>query len=110
MGTRCDIYIEEDDENFVGAQCFFDGYPEHMLPQLDFCGYRMLKDYIIVAGSRGGFRLFYPSKGETEFAGGMPFYLYDPHSRNNDADYIYVMDQDGKVNWKARSDGYWNKV
>ena len=101
MGTRCDIYVEETDESFVGVQCFYDGYPEHMLPELDFCGYKMLRDYIIVAGSKGGIRLFYPSKGQT---------VYDPHSKNNDADFIYVMKNNGKVTWKERADKSWKTV
>ena len=110
MGTRCDIYVEETDESFVGVQCFYDGYPEHMLPELDFCGYKMLRDYIIVAGSKGGIRLFYPSKGQTEFAGTLPYYVYDPHSKNNDADFIYVMKNNGKVTWKERADKSWKTV
>ena len=81
MGTRCDIYIEDEDEFFIGVQCFYDGYPEHMLKELQYCSFNMLKEYIIVAGSRGGFRLFYPSKGESEFIGSTPNYIYTPQLR-----------------------------
>ena len=62
MGTRCDIYIENNDGTHIGAQCLFDGYPENILKELEYCDYKMLKDYIVLAGSRGGFRLFYPTK------------------------------------------------
>ena len=107
MGTRCDIYIEEDD-SFIGVQCFYDGYPEHMLKELQYCSFNMLKEYIIVAGSRGGFRLFYPSKGESEFIGSTPNYIYTPHSKNNDADFTYVVSKDNRIMWKARQDSDWS--
>lgn len=107
MGTRCDIYIENNDGTHIGAQCLFDGYPEHILKELEYCDYKMLKDYIVLAGSRGGFRLFYPTKGETEFAGGLPHYIYNPHSKNNDADYVYVVDKSNKINWKKRNAQSW---
>ena len=107
MGTRCDLYIKEPDGTFLGAQCFFDGYPEHILRELNYCNFIMLKEYLIVAGSRGGFRIFFPSKGQTEFIGSTPHYIYNPHSLKNDADFIYVVSKDKKLNWKAREDSAW---
>ena len=107
MGTRCDLYIEEEHDVFIGVQCFYEGYPEHMLKELQYCTRSMLREYIIVAGSRGGLRLFSPSKGQTEFVGGTTCYIYSPHSKKNDADYTYVVTEDSKIIWKARADTAW---
>lgn len=106
MGTRCDIYLEHADETYIGVQCFFDGYPEHILRELNFCSYSMLKDYIVVGGSKGGINCFYPSKGETEFAGQLTKYIYDPHSMS-DADFVYVMKYDRSVHWRAHGEQSW---
>ena len=103
MSTRCDLYIEEDLEKYIGVQCTHFGHPEHMIREISFCGYRLLHDYIIIGGSRGGIKIFNPSKGETQFLFGAPFYLYDPWSFKTDADYIYVFDKDQKINWKDNS-------
>ena len=107
MGTKCNIYIEDEHDAFIGVKCSYDGYPEHMLRELEYCDYNMLKDYIIVAGSRGGLRLFYPSRGQTEFIGAPAHYIYNPHLKDSDADYFYVVTRSNKITWKKRTDTIW---
>ena len=78
MGTQSSLYIEKKDNTFIGTNCYYDGYPEHMTKQIGALSYDDLHNWILIAGSRGGFRLFSPKSGETEFMNGTPHYIYDP--------------------------------
>jgi len=110
MGTRCDLYVEKKEGDYIGIQCFYDGYPENMLQQLDCCNYENLYDYIIIGGSHGGFRFFSPSDDSSEFAEEQPNYIYDPKSRESQADYIYIVRPDGSVLWRKHSAEDWNRL
>jgi len=107
MGTRCDMFVEKENGQYIGVQCFFDGYPERMINELRACTYEALNNYIIVAGSRGGFRLFSPTSGESEYLDDTPLYLYDPFTKKTDADYIYILNLNKKIQWRSPLNKDW---
>ena len=109
MGTRCDLYIEKEEGDYIGVQCFYDGYPENMLKQIDCCEYQDLYNYIIIGGAKGGFRFFSLSDSSSEFMEEPPNYIYDPEDRESDADYIYIARPDGSVLWREHLAEDWSR-
>lgn len=110
MGTQSNLYIEEEDGSFIGVYCKYDGYPEHMLKQIKYCNFSSLYDSILVAGTRGGYRLFSPTTNETEFLNhDMPHYVYDPDDDGAlGIDYIYAVKRDGTIKWRQAMSNKWN--
>ena len=109
MGTQSNLYIEKEDGEYIGVYCKYDGYPEHMLGQINHCSYSLLHDAILVAGTKGGYRLFSPKTGETEFLNSdMPHYIYDPDDDGAlGIDYIYVLNKDGTIKWRECMSNEW---
>ena len=102
MGTQSNIFVEEEDGNYIGVYCQYDGHPDHMLKQIEHCSYKELYDCIIVAGIKGGYRLFSPETGESEFLkDSQPDYVYDPDDDGSlGIDYLYVKRLDGTIKWR----------
>jgi len=46
MGTRSVIGYETEDGGYVGVYCHYDGYTEHMLPQLQEMSYEAVVDEV----------------------------------------------------------------
>jgi methylmalonyl-CoA mutase cobalamin-binding subunit len=102
MGTRSNIFVEKEDGKHIGVCCYYDGYPDHMLEHLQHCSHEELYDSIVIAGAKGGYRLFSPKDNETEFLeDAPPHYVFDPD--DDDAlsiDYVYVKCFDGTLKWR----------
>tara|TARA_R100000808_G_C2127207_1_gene137218 strand:- start:404 stop:742 length:339 start_codon:yes stop_codon:yes gene_type:complete len=109
VGTQSNLYIEKEDGSYIGVYCHYDGYPEHMLKQINYCSYDELHNFILVGGTRGGYRLFAPATEETEFLeSAQPHYIYDPEDDGDlGIDFIYVKCLDGKVKWRACMSDKW---
>ena len=109
MGTQSNLYVETDDNGYIGVRCRYDGYPEHMLEQLHACSPEEILEHILVAGVHGGYNLFSPSDNGSEFLdGGVPNYVYDPIDDDEfELDYIYVKRLDGSVMWREYTSKEW---
>jgi len=109
MGTQSNLYVEKEDGGYIGVFCRYDGYPEHMIEEIEFCDHGRLYELVLVAGTRGGFRLFAPSSNETEYLKDeQPSYVYDPEDDGAlGVDYIYVMHLDGTVKWRRSMSDKW---
>jgi len=99
MATRSNIYVENE-EGYIGAYSHYDGYPEHMIEQLQFLSPEETLEYILVGGAKGGFRLFSPIAGETEYLNEDSRYIYDPEEEYGSPDYIYIKRLDGSIRWR----------
>jgi len=108
MGTQSSLYIEKEDNTFIGVNCYYDGYPEHMVKQIITSSYDEVHHWILIAGTRGGFRLFAPLTEETEFMNDAPHYIYNPDDNGDlGIDYIYVKQLDGSVKWRDWATKEW---
>ena len=108
MGTQSSLYIEKEENIFIGVNCYYDGYPEHMVKQISITTNADLYNWILIAGTKGGFRLFSPSTGETEYMDSAPHYVYNPNDNGDlGIDYIYVKCLDGTVKWREWATKEW---
>jgi hypothetical protein len=111
MGTQSSLYVEKEDRTFIGVNCYYDGYPEHMVKQINATSSDDLHNLILIAGTKGGFRLFSPLTGETEYMGGYPHYVYSPGDNGDlGIDYIYVKCLDGTVKWRDWATEEWKST
>jgi hypothetical protein len=111
MGTQSSLYIEKEKDSFIGVNCYYDGYPEHMVKEISSSSYEDLYSWIIVAGTKGGFRLFAPSTNETEYMLAPPHYVYNPEDNGDlGIDYIYVKHLDGSTSWRDWATKEWKVI
>ena len=108
MGTRSNVFVGLRGGKYIGATCLYDGYPEHMLEQLQHCTSEALYEHIIVAGAKGGFLFFCPKYDRTEYINDIPSYLYDFNNNEYSATYVYVMKCCGEITWKKLDETNWN--
>jgi hypothetical protein len=108
MATRSNIYVEND-EGYIGVYSHYDGYPEHMVEQLQSLSHKETLEHILVGGAKGGFRLFSPVTGQTEYLNEASEYIYDPGEEYGSPDYIYIKRRDGSIRWRMcdiRTEGW----
>ena len=110
MGTQSNLYVEKEDGSYIGVFCYYDGYPEHMLEQIGHCSPKELHDNIIIAGAKGGYRLFSPKTGASEFLeDSQPDYIYSPDDDGHlGIDYLYVKHLDGTIRWRKCMSDKWH--
>ena len=110
MGTQSNLYIEKKDGSYIGVYCHYDGYPEHMIEQIEHCSHNELYEQIIIAGTKGGYRLFSPKTGESEFLeDSQPCYIYDPDDDGQlGINYLYVKYLDGTIRWRECMSDKWH--
>ena len=107
MGTRSHIFVENGDGSYIGVYCHFDGYPEHMLEQIQFCSHEKMFEYVLMGGTKGGYRIFAPKDNGSEFLNDTLHYVYDPEFEDSGVDYIYIKCRDGSVNWRPHHGEDW---
>ena len=79
-----------------------------MVKQIVTSSYDEVHHWILIAGTRGGFRLFAPLTEETEFMNDAPHYIYNPDDNGDlGIDYIYVKQLDGSVKWRDWATKEW---
>tara|TARA_Y100000034_G_scaffold114377_1_gene150430 strand:- start:1192 stop:1539 length:348 start_codon:yes stop_codon:yes gene_type:complete len=109
MGTRSNLFVEIEENNYIGVYCHYDGYPEHMLEQIKFCSHEEIHQHILIGGMRGGYRLFSPKENKSELLGdAVASYVFDPEDAvvsDWSLDYVYVKCLDGTIRWTRRADG-----
>jgi len=108
MGTHSNVYIETEKDVFVGVYCHYDGYPDHMLEQVNHCTCEEIYKHILVGGMQGGYRIFSPIDEKSEFLNdGIPYYIHDPNDEGMGVDYIYVKCLDGSLKWRYGMSNKW---
>jgi len=106
MGTRSHIYVETDN-GYIGTYCQYDGYPEHMLPELERRGYEEVYGLVLRGTCTGGMRAM--CRKMVEMAKGTPEVLIDPDCTNENCyvAFIYIVKKDGTVNLRPKGEAKW---
>ena len=107
MGTQSNIFVEKENGKYIGVFCQYDGYPSHMLEHMQSCSHGDLHNQIIIAGTKGGYRIFSPMNNASEFLKDTsPYYVYSLDDGN--IDYIYVKCLDNVVKWRKCDSRIWH--
>ena len=108
MGTRSNIYVETEPGTYLGTYCHYDGYPSHMFPALTDMDHDRLLGHILIAMTRGGFRVIEGYVNEeisTEYLDDTETVIMtDPAMEDWGPDYVYIKRLDGKVQWRSTYD------
>ena len=103
MGTRSNVYVETEPGEYLGTYCHYDGYPSHMFPTLTRMDREKLHGHILIAMTRGGFRIL--DGPETEYIDDtIPAIMTNPAMEDWGPDYVYIKRLDGKVQWRPTHD------
>ena len=103
MGTRSNVYVETEPGTYLGTYCHYDGYPSHMFPALTDMGRDKLLGHILIAMTRGGFRIL--DGPLTEYIDDTePAIMTNPAMEDWGPDYVYIKRLDGKVQWRPTYD------
>ena len=107
MGTSCNIFVELEDNNHIGAYCHFDGYLDHMLPELQEIDHNVLYGLVLEAGIHGGFRILNQRERLTEYLDDHhAVYVFDPDDLNYVA-FAYIKRLNGEVIYRNNKEEYW---
>jgi len=108
MGTRSNVYVETEPGEYIGTYCHYDGYPSHMFPTLTDMDREKLLGHILIAMTRGGFRVIEGYIDEvmtTEYLDDtVPAIMTNPAMEDWGPDYVYIKRLDGKVQWRPTYD------
>lgn len=99
MSTRCSIGYEDDDGNYVGVYCHYDGYPKAMFPALDCRTYEEVKEIVETALYEGGLRTFDDAEFITfqEPCQREQWLFKSVFAHENKVDYTYMKRKDGSI-------------
>ncbi len=116
MGTRSHIYVETN-SGYLGMYCQYDGYPEHMLQELNRRGYQEVYGIVLRAMGSGGVRVLSRKDGAVLITRGEFEFLGDPDCACENAyvSFVYIVQKDGSVRvrrqgsaeWQTRRDWEW---
>ena len=115
MGTSCNIFVELEGNKHIGVYCHFDGYLDHMLPELHAIKYDTLYGLVLEAGTHGGIRILNERNTKpdptmrTEFLDdNCTEYVFDPDDLSY-AKFAYIKKLNGEVLYRNhREDGWHN--
>ena len=108
MGTRSNVYVETDPGTYLGTYCHYDGYPSHMFPTLRDISNDKLLSHVLVAMTRGGFRILHSDEGTEYLDGEHTCIMTDPHMEDWGPDFIWIKCHDGSVKWRDSAESKWN--
>ena len=107
MGTSCNIFVELEDNKHIGVYCHFDGYLDHMLPELQAVNHDVLYGLVLQAGINGGFRILNQKSRTTEFLSDCHAdYVFDPDDLSC-VSFAYVKKLTGEVIYRNNKEEYW---
>ena len=107
MGTSCNIFVELGDDKHIGVYCHFDGYLDHMLPELHEIDHESLYGLVLQAGINGGFRILNQKAHTTEFLDDCHAdYVFDPDDMSC-VKFSYIKKLNGEVIFRGRKEEYW---
>jgi len=103
MGTRSNVYVETEPGTYLGTYCHYDGYPSHMFPTLEQMSHDKLFTHILIAMTRGGFRII--DSDSTEYLDDtVSCVITNPAMTHCGPDFVYIKRLDGKVQWRYAGD------
>ena len=107
MATRSNVYVEAEPGKYLGTYCHYDGYPRHMFPTLVGMEREELLSHILVAMTRGGFRIIMASM--TEYLNdNIACVMTDPSAEDWGTEFVYIKCYDGTVKWRYSDGTHWN--
>lgn len=108
MGTRSHIYVETN-TGYLGMYCQYDGYPEHMLRELDRRGHEEVYGIVLRAMGSGGLKALNRKEGAQLATGGEFEFLADPDCacENSYVSFVYIVQKDGTVNVRSKGSAEW---
>tara|TARA_R100000005_G_C4996835_1_gene203623 strand:- start:1421 stop:1753 length:333 start_codon:yes stop_codon:yes gene_type:complete len=106
MGTHCDVYFETEKDGFIGTYCHYDGYPEHMIPQLTSMDYAEVAATVLIAIPKGGLRCLSREDGTEYLESGGVELLTNP---NEDwvSQFVYIKRLNGQVQYRLNEEKEW---
>ena len=117
MGTSCNIFVELEGGKHIGVYCHYDGYLEHMLPELHAVDYDTLYGIILKAGTSGGVRILNERKAAKHIPAGTEYlddtyteYFFDPDDRTYATNFAYIKKLNGEVFYKKGASAPWKNA
>ncbi len=107
MATRSHIYVKTE-TGYLGCYCHYDGYPENVIPLLEYITYPQLYAYILRGMIGGGFESL--KYGPPEYiVADEPCILRDPNCREESGyvSYVYVMSSNGSIAYREANQDEW---
>ena len=110
LSTRSNLYVETEPGTYIGTYCHYDGYPDYMLETISEATHDEFRGMILVAGLRGGFRIFStapPPNGSEYLCDDEVCYFDNPATTILGADYVYIKNLDGQVQYRSAYGSSW---